>query len=191
MPAVKERSAVQPMPASTAQEHMVLDENAIEAARHTLSEGAVTPHAGPWREDIVQLLNGALATELVCVLRYKRHHFTADGLASPKIAEEFMVHANEEAAHADRLAKRIVQLGGEPDFSPDSLTARSHAAYDDASDLKAMIRANLIAERVAIESYSQMISMIGDKDSTTRRLLEDILSAEQEHAEELKDWLAE
>jgi bacterioferritin len=189
MPAVTERSAVQP--AATMPERMTLDENAIEAARHGLDEGAVTPHSGPWREDIVQLLNNALATELVCVLRYKRHHFTADGLASPKIAEEFMVHATEEAAHADRLAKRIVQLGGAPDFSPDSLTARSHAAYDDASDLKAMIRANLIAERVAIESYSQMISMIGDKDSTTRRLLEDILSDEQEHADELKDWLAD
>ena len=124
------------------------------------------------------------------MLRYKRHHFTADGLSSPKIAEEFLVHANEEAAHADRLARRIVQLGGEPDFSPDSLSARSHADYDDSADLKAMIKANLIAERVAIESYSQIIALIGDKDSTTRRLLEDILADEQEHADELKDWLA-
>ena len=124
------------------------------------------------------------------MLRYKRHHFTADGLASPKIADEFLVHANEEAAHADRLAKRIVQLGGKPDFSPDSLTRRSHASYDDSTDLKEMIRANLIAERVAIETYSQVIALIGDKDSTTRRLLEDILSEEQEHADELADWLA-
>lgn len=169
---------------------MRLDEAAIEKARKSLDDGAVTPNYGPWREDIIRLLNDALATELVCVLRYKRHHFTADGLASPKIAEEFMVHANEEAAHADRLATRIVQLGGEPDFSPDSLTKRSHAEYDSSKDLTAMIRANLIAERVAIESYSQMIAMIGDKDSTTRRLLEDILSDEQEHADELKDWLA-
>lgn len=172
-------------------EHMALDESAIEAARHSLNEGAVTPNYGPWREDVIKLLNDSLATELVCVLRYKRHHFTADGLASPKIADEFLVHANEESAHADRIAERIVQLGGEPDFSPDSLTRRSHAAYDDSSDLKAMIRANLIAERVAIEAYSQMIALIGDKDSTTRRLLEDILSDEQEHAEELKDWLAD
>lgn len=169
---------------------MRLDEAAIEKARKSLDEGAVTPNYGPWREDIIRLLNDALATELVCVLRYKRHHFTADGLASPKIAEEFLVHANEEAAHADRLATRIVQLGGEPDFSPDSLTKRSHAEYDSSKDLTAMIRANLVAERVAIESYSQMIAMIGDKDSTTRRLLEDILSDEQEHADELKDWLA-
>jgi len=171
-------------------ERMVLDEGAIEAARHSLNHGAVTPNYGPWREDIIKLLNDSLATEVVCVLRYKRHHFTADGLASPKIAEEFLVHANEESAHADRIARRIVQLGGEPDFSPDSLATRSHAAYDDSADLKAMIKANLVAERVAIEAYSQMIALIGDKDSTTRRLLEDILSDEQEHAEELKDWLA-
>ena len=170
---------------------MVLDETALNAARHSLDQGTMTPSYGPWRKDIVKLLNDSLATELVCVLRYKRHHFTASGLASPKIAEEFLVHANEESAHADRLAQRIVQLGGEPDFSPDSLTARSHAAYDDSSDLKKMITANLIAERVAIEAYSQIIIMIGDKDPTTRRLLEDILSDEQGHAEELSDWLAE
>lgn len=170
---------------------MVLDEKAIDAARRSLDDGAVTPSYGPWRQDIIKLLNDSLATELVCVLRYKRHHFTASGLTSPKIAEEFLVHANEESAHADRLAQRIVQLGGEPDFSPDSLTKRSHAAYDDSSDLKKMIKANLIAERVAIESYSQIIALIGDKDSTTRRLLEDILSDEQKHADELSDWLAE
>lgn len=170
---------------------MTLKLAAIEAARRNLDRGVVTPNSGPWREGIVKLLNDSLATELVCVLRYKRHHFTAEGLASPKIAEEFFVHANEEAAHADRLAQRIVQLGGEPDFSSDSLSARGHAAYDDSKDLKAMIRANLIAERVAVETYSQMIALIGDKDSTTRRLLEEILSDEQEHAEELKDWLAD
>ncbi len=170
---------------------LVLDQAAINAAKRSLDKGAVTPNYGPWREDIIKLLNDSLATELVCVLRYKRHHFTADGLASPKIAEEFLVHANEESAHADRIATRIVQLGGKPDFSPDSLTARSHAAYDDSSDLKAMIKANLIAERVAIEIYSQIIALIGDRDSTTRRLLEDILSDEQEHADELSDWLAD
>jgi bacterioferritin len=169
---------------------MALDEAALEAARRSLDQGAMTPSYGPWRADIIKLLNDSLATELVCVLRYKRHHFTAVGLSSPKIAEEFLVHATEEAAHADRLAQRIVQLGGKPDFSPDSLTERSHADYDDSTDLKAMIRANLIAERVAIEAYSQIINLIGDKDSTTRRLLEDILSDEQEHADELADWLA-
>lgn len=176
--------------ASAAQpERLELDTDALEAAKRSLEMGAVTPSYGPWREDIIKLLNDALATELVCILRYKRHHFTATGLESPAIAEEFMVHAQEETAHADLLAERIVQLGGEPDFSPDSLTKRSHAEYDDSSDLNAMIRVNLIAERVAIEAYSQMIALIGDKDSTTRRVLESILSQEQEHADELSDWL--
>ena len=185
----KESASVTQLPV-VKNEHLALNEAGLDAAKRSLDQGAVTPSYGPWREDIIKLLNDSLATELVCVLRYKRHHFTAEGLASPKIAEEFLVHANEEAAHADRLARRIVQLGGEPDFSPDSLTQRSHAAYDDSSDLKAMIKANLIAERVAIEAYSQIIALIGDKDSTTRRLLEDILADEQEHADELKDWLS-
>jgi bacterioferritin len=112
-------------------------------------------------------------------------------VASPKIAEEFLVHANEETAHGDLLAERIVQLGGEPDFAPTTLAERSHADYDASTDLQAMIRANLVAERVAIEAYSQMIHLIGDKDSTTRRILESILSQEQEHAEELSDWLTD
>lgn len=170
---------------------LALDEAALAAARKNVDEGAVTPSYGPWRDSIVKLLNDALATELVCVLRYKRHHFTAHGLASPAIAAEFMVHANEEAAHADQLAERIVQLGGEPDFSPSTLLARSHAEYDESSDLKAMVRANLVAERVAVESYRQMIALIGDKDPTTRRLLEEILRDEEEHADELADMLEE
>ncbi len=173
------------------EKRLTLDEKAIDLARRSLDDGAITPSYGPWREDIIKLLNDSLATELVCVLRYKRHHFTAAGLNSPKIAEEFLVHANEESGHADRLAQRIVQLGGKPDFSPDSLLGRSHAAYDESTDLKAMIKANLIAERVAIEAYSQIIALIGDKDSSTRRLLEDILSDEQEHADELSDWLTD
>jgi bacterioferritin len=123
------------------------------------------------------------------VLRYKRHHFTAHGMSSPAIAAEFMVHANEEAAHGDLIAERIVQLGGEPDFAPNTLLERSHAQYDDSSDLKAMIRANLVAERVAVEAYRQMIALIGDKDPTTRRMLEGILSDEEEHADEMKDLL--
>jgi bacterioferritin len=170
-------------------ERLQLDESALEAAKKSIEDGAVTPSYGPWREDIIKLLNDALATELVCTMRYKRHHYTAKGLASPAIAEEFMVHAQEESAHADQIAERIVQLGGEPDFSPDSLSRRSHADYDESRELKAMIRANLVAERVAIEAYTQMIQMIGDKDSTTRRVLESILSQEQEHADELSDWL--
>jgi bacterioferritin len=172
-------------------ERLQLDEAALEAAKRSLEKGAVTPSYGPWREDIIKLLNDALATEIVCTLRYKRHYFTAKGVASPKIAEEFLVHANEETAHGDMIAERIVQLGGEPDFAPTTLLERSHADYDDSADLQAMIRANLIAERVAIEAYGQMIKLIGDKDSTTRRILESILSQEQEHADELRDWLSD
>ena len=170
-------------------ESMKLDQSALDAARNHLEDGAITPAYGPWRDDIVRLLNDSLATELVCVMRYRRHHFTAKGLDSPKIAEEFMVHANAELGHADRLAERIVQLGGEPDFNPKGLLERSHADYDDSKDLQTMIRSNLIAERVAVECYRQMIELIGEKDSTTRRLLEDILADEEEHADELSDWL--
>ena len=177
-------------PAHPPAETLALDELALERARKNLDDGAVTPAYGPWREQIVKLLNDSLATELVCVLRYKRHHYTAAGLSSPAIAEEFMVHANEEAAHGDRIAQRIVQLGGEPDFNPAGLLERSHADYDDSTDLKAMVRANLVAERVAVEAYRQMIALIGDKDPTTRRLLEDILKDEEEHADELADLLA-
>jgi len=171
--------------------HLALDTRAIEAAKKGLTDGAVTPSYGPWRDDILKLLNDALATELVCVLRYKRHYFTAHGMASPRIAEEFLEHADAEAGHGDRLAERIVQLGGEPDFSPDSLSRRSHADYDGVSELKAMVRANLVAERVAVETYRQMIDLIGDKDPTTRRMLEDILHDEEEHAEDLRDLLDE
>lgn len=169
--------------------NLTLDDGAIEAAKQNLSDGAVTPSYGPWREDIVSLLNDALATELVCVLRYRRHHFTAKGMNSPAIAEEFMVHAADELAHADKLAERICQLGGEPDFRPSSLEGRSHADYDDSPDLQTMIRANLVAERVAVESYRQMIALVADKDPTTRRILAEILMDEEEHADELSDWL--
>ena len=174
---------------SNASGEMTLDQSALDAVRSSLDQGAITPAYGPHRDAIIKLLNDALATELVCVLRYKRHHFMASGASSPKIAEEFMVHANEEAGHADRIAERIVQLGGEPDFSPSTLLERSHADYNDSNDLKTMIRANLIAERIAIESYRQMIALLADKDPTTRRMLEDILAVEEEHADELKDWL--
>lgn len=168
-----------------ARQRLELDQKAIDAAAKSLDDGAVTPSYGPWRDDIVKLLNDALATELVCVLRYKRHYFTAKGVESPAIADEFLVHANEESAHADRIAERIVQLGGEPNFQPDSLSKRSHADYDESKDLQAMVRANLKAERIAVESYRQMVALIGDKDPTTRRLLEDILRDEEEHADEL------
>lgn len=178
-------------PTSIPADSLTLDEAGLLAAKAGLDDGAVTPAYGPHREAIIKLLNDSLATELVCVLRYKRHHFMASGLSSPKIAEEFLVHANEESAHADRIARRIVQLGGEPDFSPNTLLERSHADYDSSNDLKTMVRVNLIAERVAVESYHQMITLIGNKDTTTRRMLEDILAQEEEHADELKDWLTD
>ena len=166
-----------------------LDHEALREAAKQIDQGAVTPASSPYREAIIKLLNGALATELVCVLRYKRHHFTAHGLASPAIAEELMVHAEEEAGHADLIAQRIVQLGGEPDFSPKGIEERSHAEYDDSTELQAMLRADLVAERVAVEAYRQMIDLIGDKDPTTRRMLEGILADEEEHADEISDWL--
>ena len=169
---------------------MKLDQKALDAAAKSIDDGAVTPSFTDHREEIIQLLNDSLATELVCVLRYRRHYFTATGVNSPKIREEFLVHANEELGHADRIAERIVQLGGSPNFSPDSLLARSHADYDESTDLKAMIKANLIAERIAVEAYRQTINLIADYDSTTRRMLEDILADEEEHADELSDWLS-
>lgn len=175
--------------AEPADHALTLDEALLDRARQNLDDGAVTPSYGPWRQAIVRLLNDALATELVCVLRYRRHHFTAKGLASPSIAAEFLVHANEEQAHADLIAERIVQLGGEPDYAPQTLLARSHAAYDDCTELQAMVRANLLAERVAIEAYRQMIALIGDKDPTTRRMLEGVLRDEEEHADEMADLL--
>ena len=171
-------------------ESLELDKEKLKAAANIdITDGPVTPSFGPHRDAIVKLLNDALATELVCVLRYKRHHFTATGVSSPAIAEEFLVHANEESAHADLIAERIVQLGGEPDFNPSSLQGRSHADYDDSKELQDMIRANLVAERIAVESYRQMIRIIGDKDPTTRRMLEGVLAQEEEHADELTDWL--
>jgi bacterioferritin len=170
-------------------QRLQLDDKAIEAAKRHSEEGVVTPAYGPWRDEVVRLLNDALATEITCVMRYRRHHFTAQGRDSPKIAEEFMVHANEELAHADQIAERIVQLGGEPDFRPDTLQKRSHSDYDESQSLNDMIRTNLIAERVAIEAYRQMIVLIGDKDPTTRRMLEQILAVEEQHADELRDWI--
>ena len=174
---------------SNASSEMTLDQTALDAVRSSLDQGAITPAYGPHRDAIIKLLNDALATELVCVLRYKRHHFMASGASSPKIAEEFMVHANEESGHADRIAERIVQLGGEPDFSPSTLLQRSHADYNDSNDLKTMIRANLIAERIAIESYRQMIVKVGDTDPTTRHLLIKIMAVEEEHADDMRDLM--
>jgi len=172
-----------------AHERFELDEAAIDAARQSIDDGVITATLNLPVDKLIKLLNDSLATELVCVLRYRRHHFTVDGVTSPKIKEEFLVHAQEEQAHADKLAERIVQLGGKPDFSPETLKSRSHADYDDSDTLASMVRANLVAERVAIEAYRQLIQLIGDRDPTTRQMLTDILADEEEHADELKDWL--
>jgi bacterioferritin len=169
---------------------MGLDISAIRAAAQNMEEGAVTEGYQADREDIVNLLNGALATELVCVLRYQRHYYTVTGLQNMSIKAEFLEHAKEEQSHVELLAERIVQLNGTPDFNPASLTMRSHAEYDASEDVQSMIRANLIAERVAIESYRQMIAMIGDKDPTTKHMLVGIMATEEEHADEMRDLLA-
>lgn len=160
-----------------------------QRARQYLDEGAVTPGYGADRAVVVKLLNDALATELVCVLRYRRHHFMARGIQSQSIANEFLAHSNEELGHADLLAARIVQLGGEPDMDPDGLTARSHAEYVAGDTLVDMIREDLVAERIAIDSYRDAVGHLGDRDPTTRRLLESILAVEEEHADELADLL--
>jgi len=167
-----------------------IDTATIRAAAKNLENGAVTSGYQGNREEIIALLNGALATELVCVLRYKRHYFTASGLENTSIKAEFLKHAMEEEAHANLIAERIVQLNGEPDFNPATLISRSHAEYDDSEDIMAMIKANLISERVAIESYRQMIANIGDSDPTTKHMLISIMAMEEEHADEMKDLLA-
>jgi len=158
-------------------------------ARRNIEEGAVTEGYAADRAEVLRLLNAALATELVCVLRYRRHYFMARGLASKSIADEFLAHSNEEQQHADQIAERIVQLGGEPDFAPDGLTSRSHAEYVPANSLVEMIREDLVAERIAIDSYRELIQYIDHADPTTSRMLKNILAVEEEHAEELSDLL--
>lgn len=160
-------------------------------ARQHIEQGAVTAGYKADRGTVIKLLNEALATEIVCVLRYKRHYFMASGINAQAVADEFLQHANEEQAHADQIAQRIVQLGGEPDFSPDGLASRSHAEYVAGTDLIEMIKEDLIAERIAIDSYRDMINYLGNDDSTTRRMLEEILSMEEEHADDLVSLLEE
>lgn len=167
----------------------VIDIDAIRAAAKNLDDGAVTAGYQGNREEIISMLNSALATELVCVMRYKRHYYTASGLENGAVKAEFLEHAKEEQEHADMIAERIVQLNGEPDFNPATLITRSHAEYDDSGDIKDMIRANLIAERIAIETYRQMIAKIGDSDPTTRHMLVNIMSVEEEHADDMRDLL--
>jgi bacterioferritin len=158
-------------------------------AREHIENGAITPGYSADRATVVKLLNEALATELVCTLRYKRHYFMAKGINAEAVATEFAEHATEEQEHADLIAQRIVQLGGEPDFSPQGLASRSHAEYVEGSSLVDMIKEDLVAERIAIDSYKEMVNYFGQQDPTTRRLVEQILAKEEEHAEDLVSLL--
>ena len=158
-------------------------------ARAHIERGPLTDQIGADTERIISVLNEALATELVCVLRYKRHYYTAEGINSASVAAEFLQHATEEQGHADQIAARIVQLQGEPDFNPATLVARSHAEYVAGTDLIDMIKEDLVAERIAIASYSEIVRWLGDKDITTRRLMETILAVEEEHADDLLTFL--
>jgi bacterioferritin len=158
-------------------------------ARRGVDDGAVTPDYSLDKETVIELLNGSLATELVCTLRYKRHYYVASGIKGRYVAAEFKQHAIEELGHADQIAERIMQLGGTPDFNPVGLADRSHAEYFAGTVLHDMIRENLVAERIAIESYRAFIQFLGDKDPTTRSMLESILSMEEEHADDLTDLM--
>jgi bacterioferritin len=162
-----------------------------ERARANIERGPVTDAYGADRERVIEVLNEALATEIVCYLRYKRHYFMAQGINAGAVAAEFLQHATEEQGHADEIALRITQLQGAPNFDPDTLTARSHAEYAEGATLLEMVKEDLIAERVAIESYSEIIRWLGDKDVTTRRMLEGVLAVEEEHADDLLSFLEE
>ena len=158
-------------------------------ARQHIENGAVTEGYKVDRETALKLLNEALATEIVCVLRYKRHYYVATGIHSEGVKAEFLEHANEEQMHADQIAERITQLGGEPNMNPEGMLSRSHSEYVEGESLVEMIKENLVAERIAIESYSEMIRFFGEGDPTSRRLMEEILAKEEEHANDLRDLL--
>ncbi|MGA7617479.1 MAG: ferritin-like domain-containing protein [Thermoanaerobaculia bacterium] len=160
-------------------------------AREHIENGAVTGAYRADRAKVIALLNEALATEIVCVLRYKRHYFMAQGIHADPIAAEFLQHANEEQQHADQLAARIVQLDGQPNFDPSGLESRSHSEYVEGDNLVDMVKEDLVAERIAIDTYTEMIHFVGDDDVTTRRLLESILAVEEEHADDLSSFLAD
>ena len=184
------KSSVQPQSESQ-NSAFISDLGALRArAREQMMKGAVTPSFPEAdRKAIVELLNTALATEIVCVLRYKRHYYATHGIRAKFVAAEFLEHAKEEQAHADQIAERIVQLGEDPDLNPATLLSRSHAEYDQSTSLRQMLEADLFAERIAIESYREMIAFMGQRDPTSRRLLESILAQEEEHAEDLVDLL--
>jgi bacterioferritin len=162
-----------------------------QRARQHIEAGAVTPGYKADKDTVIKLLNEALATEIVCTLRYKRHHYMAKGIHAQSVAAEFLEHANEEQGHADKIAERIVQLDGEPDYNPKGLLMRSHAEYVAGKDLADMIKEDLVAERIAIDSYSEMIRYFGDDDVTSRRLMEEILAVEEQHADDMSTLLGE
>jgi bacterioferritin len=158
-------------------------------ARDQIDKGPITEAYQADLPRVIEVLNAALATELVCVLRYRQHHFAAKGLDAEPVAAEFLVHATEEQDHADRLCARIAQLGGTPDLDPDTLTKRAHSEYETSDSLVEMIKENLVAERIAVASYTEIIGWLGTGDPTTRRLIEDILAVEEEHADDLLGYL--
>ena len=167
-----------------------LDVKAIrERAHKHVENGAITDGNKTDRKRVIAVLNDALATELVCILRYKRHYYMARGMNAESVKAEFLQHAVEEQQHADWLAERITQLDGEPNFNPEGLAQRSHAEYDASTDLQSMIRADLLAERIAIETYTEIVRWLGNDDPTTRRIIEDILKMEEEHANDMADLL--
>ena len=169
----------------------VTDIKAIrERARKHIEKGAVTEGYKADRNTVIKLLQEALATEIVCVLRYKRHYFMAQGIHAQSVAAEFLQHANEEQGHADQISSRIVQLGGAPNLNPEGLLSRSHSEYVEGDSLVDMLKENLVAERIAIDSYGEMVRYIGNDDPTTRRMLEGILAMEEEHADDLATLLS-
>ncbi len=175
--------------ASTTQTFLSDIQEIRRRARQHIENGAVTESYKGDRETVLRVLNEALATEIVCVLRYKHHYYMASGLNSQAVKEEFLEHANEEQKHADRIAERIVQLNGNPNFSPDGLLTRSHSEYHEGDSLVDMIKEDLVAERIAVESYSEIIRYLGHNDPTSRQMMEEILANEEEHAEDLKSLL--
>ncbi|KPX65385.1 Bacterioferritin [Pseudomonas syringae pv. lapsa] len=175
---------------NSAPQSQLSDVNTLrQRARQNGEDGAVTQGYSADRETVLRLLNESLATELVCVLRYKRHYYMASGLKASVAAAEFLEHAEQEAQHADKLAERIVQLGGEPEFNPDTLSKNSHAQYVAGNTLKEMVYEDLVAERIAVDSYREIIQYLGDSDPTTRRIFEEILAQEEEHADDMADIL--
>jgi bacterioferritin len=173
-----------------AKEFLTDVETLRKRARKHIEEGAVTEGYKGDRDTVIKLLNEALATEIICILRYKRHHYMATGIHAQAVAAEFLQHANEEQMHADQIAQRITQLGGAPNFSPEGLASRSHSEYVEGDTLVEMIKEDLVAERVAIDSYGDMVRYLGNDDPTTRRMLEGILAMEEEHADDLANLLA-